>query len=231
MAYCTNCGKQLIEGSKFCSECGTAVGSVKTIETQRKMVFDGELHKCPQCGETLNAFATNCPSCGYELRGIRQSGCVNDLAQRLSESTSTKQKHELISNFYIPNTREDIYEFFILAYSNISAGDEAIDAWLAKLEQAYFKAKLAFGDSQEYDQITLSYNKIRKEYAHNKLARTTISNKSIRAIGIIVLGLIMIAIGEEIGIGYFAGILVFGGMPVALLGLILLIIAWIRKKK
>lgn len=124
MSFCTSCGKGLSADANFCSNCGTAVGTTAT--PNRKAIYEGVLHKCPQCGETLNAFATNCPSCGYELRGIRQSGCVNDLAQRLSEATSTKQKHELISNFYIPNTREDIYEFFILAYSNISAGDEAM---------------------------------------------------------------------------------------------------------
>lgn len=227
MAYCINCGTELVDGAKFCFECGTPVNNT-AHDSGRKTFFDGELHKCPQCGEILNAFVMNCPVCGYELRGIRKTSSVNDLALKLEETTSLQQKHELISNFYIPNTREDIYEFFILAYSNISAGDEAIDAWLAKLEQAYLKAKIAFGESRELAQITLSYKKIIKDYKYSKISRI-VKSKLAKSIAIIILGIIMVAWGDEIAPCMLANILVFGGFPVIALGVIMLVIP--KKKK
>ena len=73
-----------------------------------------------------------------------------------------ESKAELISNFYIPNTREDIYEFFILAYSNITAGGHGAEAWNAKLEQAYLKAQFAFGNNQEFAKIQELYDAIKK---------------------------------------------------------------------
>ena len=66
MAFCTNCGEKIAEGTKFCANCGQAVNNTST--NQRKTVYDGEIHKCPNCGETLNSFVSICPSCGFELR-------------------------------------------------------------------------------------------------------------------------------------------------------------------
>ncbi len=72
MGNCSNCGKQLVEGTKFCNECGAKVNSSDTQnKTDRKVMYAGEIYKCPHCGEVLNAFLTNCSSCGYELRGTR----------------------------------------------------------------------------------------------------------------------------------------------------------------
>ena len=85
MAYCMNCGQQLPEGAKFCSSCGTATGEVKTETAQRKTVYDGELHKCPNCGELINAFVTICPACNYELRGAKASSIVKEFAVNLEQ--------------------------------------------------------------------------------------------------------------------------------------------------
>lgn len=61
MAFCVNCGQELVEGAKFCANCGKAVDG-NSSNSQRKTVYDGELHKCPNCGETINAFVTICPT-------------------------------------------------------------------------------------------------------------------------------------------------------------------------
>lgn len=229
MAFCENCGQELPTEAKFCYICGTPTEPVSN-NLLRKTVYDGEVHKCPNCGETLDSFITKCPACGYELRGIRQNGCVHDLAKRLQDEKTAEQKHELISNFYIPNTREDIYEFFILADSNIMARDEAMDAWLAKLEQAYLKAKLAFGDDQEFAQIDASYKKICREYKRKKIIGIS-KSKVFQAFALIFLGILMVAIGEKIGIGLLATILVFGGIPFIILGCVHLVVPRkIRKK-
>ena len=69
MAFCMNCGQELPDGAKFCSSCGSAIGTVTEETNERKVTYDGKLHKCPNCGEILNSFVANCPACGYELRG------------------------------------------------------------------------------------------------------------------------------------------------------------------
>ena len=67
MAYCANCGQAHAVGAKFCANGGGALND--NFSSQRKIVFDGVIHKCPNCGEVLNSFITNCPSCGFELNG------------------------------------------------------------------------------------------------------------------------------------------------------------------
>ena len=72
MAYCVKCGKELVDDAKFCAGCGIAVDVHQSEnDEQRKTVYDGDLHKCPKCGEHLNAFVTICPVCNYELRGTQ----------------------------------------------------------------------------------------------------------------------------------------------------------------
>lgn len=207
MAFCMNCGQQIPDGAKFCSNCGTATGEVKENKSQRKTVYDGELHKCPNCGELLNSFVTNCPSCGYERRGAKATGSVRELQVKLEELYARRPQRKvhtiftqalsggqvsnadeeivgLIKNFTIPNNKEDIMEFIILASSNIDmkvygvnsqqyqtfnpAQREVSDAWLAKYEQAYQKARLMFGGTQDFMNIQGVYEQKMREIQKKK---------------------------------------------------------------
>ena len=195
MAFCTNCGQQVADGAKFCANCGTPV-SQNTSNTKRKTVFDGEIHKCPHCGEVLKAFETVCPSCKFEIRGTKSSSAVSELVKKIEELDEKKhdnsfikiikrklegtklspieeQKISLISNFPIPNTKEDILEFMILSSSHILAkkpsGDisehdkllykELKKAWKMKFEQAYDKAKICIKNDEDRAEIEQCYNK------------------------------------------------------------------------
>ena len=193
MAFCINCGQELAEGAKFCANCGKAVNNTST--NQRKTVYDGELHKCPNCGERLDSFVTICPSCGYELRGARVTSVVNDLAQKLERTESVEQKIDLIRNFYIPNTKEDIYEFFILATSNMNSDSYAVEAWYAKLEQAYQKAKLSFGNAPEFQYLSQLYNKAKKEQRTKSIARSIKKSKVLQCLLLGAIGAVMMIIG------------------------------------
>ena len=164
MAFCINCGQELVDGAKFCGNCGNAV-NVNDSNGQRKEVYDGEIHKCPNCGELLNSFVTACPTCGYELRSVKTNSPIEVLAKKVENASSLDEKIELITNFYVPNTKEDIYDFFILAVSNLEYNNYDTDgAWRAKLEQAYHKAKISFGNTNEFEYIDKLYHRTIKKY-------------------------------------------------------------------
>jgi hypothetical protein len=83
----------------------------------------------------------------------------------------------------IPNTKEDIYEFMILASSNIdvkvydlgnsryatASRKNVSDAWFAKFEQAYEKAKLTFGNTSDFENIQRIYDRTKGKIKKEKL--------------------------------------------------------------
>ena len=189
MAFCTNCGNKVSDSMKFCSECGTHVVRKSSTEaSQRKTVYDGELHKCPNCGDIIDAYETVCEACGFEIRGRKATSSVRELAAKIEAieagrtsrsagllvkriTQTDEKKISLIRNFSIPNTKEDLYEFLILSKSNIDVdvyqndspmmkSDARVavsDAWRAKFEQAYQKAKLVFAGDPRMVEIEKMY--------------------------------------------------------------------------
>ncbi len=225
--FCQYCGTKLDLGARFCKSCGkpieqsgrSAAGYVppQTEETfshkqhtERKTVYEGQLHKCPNCGELLDAFRSHCPSCGYEIRDAHSSSSVRELAQKLEQIEAERmapieekkslmkmvfgkdfkeeneveeaqerfdehkrqQKANLIINFSVPNTREDVLEFMILASSNIDVkkgiDDEVTKAWLSKLDQVYEKAKLMMGNKPSFAQIKNIYDRKKAQIKNRK---------------------------------------------------------------
>lgn len=202
MAYCRNCGTQLIEDAKFCQKCGYPSEGENTEHTQRKQEYAGKLYKCPHCGEVLKSFELNCPACGYELRGARASSAVKEFALKLEAiesrreyekprglfaaaeaqqrvSKTDEQKISLIKSFSVPNTKEDMLEFMILATSSmnmriydftntsISKSEKEINAaWFSKVQQVYEKAKRSYSADSTFTEIKALYDncneKIRK---------------------------------------------------------------------
>ena len=64
--FCPYCGTKLDEGARFCKNCGEAIcGDAQEMHrasneqaytgnpTERKTVYEGYIHKCPNCGEEL----------------------------------------------------------------------------------------------------------------------------------------------------------------------------------
>ena len=65
MAFCSNCGQKLVDGAKFCYECGTKVNdAMPSNGERRRIIYDGDIHKCPNCGEMIAPHRA-CPACGF----------------------------------------------------------------------------------------------------------------------------------------------------------------------
>ena len=155
MRYCSNCGQQVDDRANFCSNCGAAIViSSENTQSQRIAAYDGVIHKCPNCGEILNSFTSQCPACGYELRGTTASNSVKELYRNIQTAKSDSEVVRLIKMFPVPNNKEDILEFMVLASSNFNEetyieymGEENISAaWFSKIEQCHKKATLSLSN-------------------------------------------------------------------------------------
>lgn len=194
MAFCANCGHKVEERDKFCPVCGVATRKDYftgfTSENERKQSYDGEIKKCPNCGEILKSFETHCSSCGLEIRNVKVSNSVEELARKIQEIESQrttekgnnliieKQLSNVIGSFPIPNTKEDILEFMILASSNIDNSN----AWVVKVEQAYVKAARLLKGTDDFKQIDILYRDCKSRIKKKKKM-----SKPVKIIMIIVL--------------------------------------------
>jgi len=205
MAFCTNCGSYVEDGAKFCGKCGAKMSAGSTSNTKsssqadqpkphgtkRETVYEGEIHKCPNCGATLSSFMKKCPECGYELRGVASSYSVQEFSRSYENAKSNSKKTDLIRTFVIPNTKEDILEFAILASSNIDAKSysrhgnvvsggvsqqDVTEAWMAKFEQAQQKANILLTDDPYLEKINKLYSEKKKELEN---ARTISGGKKV----------------------------------------------------
>ncbi len=91
MAYCMNCGKELPDGAKFCFECGKPVQNNLTADkptAERKLTYDGAIHRCPNCGDVLDAYELKCELCGWEVRTGTSKSTVQEFVIKLQEIES-----------------------------------------------------------------------------------------------------------------------------------------------
>lgn len=152
---------------------------------------EGSLKKCPACGAPTQGFATKCSECGHDFRNIAANTSITSLFNQLNEIEGTRssnilsnfgsaltkhmgvdkitnQKKSLISNFPIPNTKEDILEFLSLALPKaqkagnfFTQSNEAnkehndfVPTWRTKCEQIIMKARFSMkGDNRTLEEI------------------------------------------------------------------------------
>lgn len=205
MAFCSNCGTKLNDGARFCQGCGAPVNNSSAERyTRREFEYEGKIIKCPNCGEPLASFQARCPACGHEIREAKVSSVVKEFASKLEAieaiadptrkgflrkklekdeiSEKEERKIELIRSFPVPNTKEDMLEFMILATScisydlydsckseSVSRGPKEVNAaWYAKVQQVYEKAKRSNFADDTFEQIEGLYIKCKGDIRHAK---------------------------------------------------------------
>lgn len=168
--FCQKCGKELRDDALFCDGCGTKIVREQPVNNNGP-VKEGQVHKCPYCGEILGAYDIVCPTCGREIRDRGVTSSVQDFFNQISKIEDEEKKIELIKTFPIPNTKEDITEFMFLASSNYDAKyyatnknkDSLASAWLSKIEQCYKKATVLFSNKADLAAIERIYNDVHSE--------------------------------------------------------------------
>ncbi len=179
----------------------------------------GDVRKCPACGAIVPSMAAKCPECGYEFTNVEANSSTRLLMQKIDEiqaqyaeltanvdnkdeSTLTRGyqvKHQLddrtaqlIQNFPIPNTREDLIEFLTLCIGNskadsvmLNGNDHVTPAWRKKLQQVIAKIKVALPNDQQAQELIEEYE--------GKRENSKKKGKKI-AIGIGVLGVLAVLV-------------------------------------
>ena len=159
----------------------------------------GDLKKCPACNAIVQSFQTKCSDCGHEFSNIEANVSIEKLFKLITEIENTpkekfgmfqedkkeayesdlvQKKAELIKNFPIPNTKNDILEFltsavpharkvktglgslfsskFIGGVSDAYKEQEIGKAWKNKCEQIILKARFSLKeDKKALDEINM----------------------------------------------------------------------------
>lgn len=121
---------------------------------------------CPCCGSRLESFTSKCPYCLNEIRDIKVSKELEKFISGLDKDISNKKLSKYIINYPVPNSKENLLEFMILATSNIDVKNDdeddiiIVDAWIKKMNQIYEKSKLSLKGSDLEKIETLYKNKI-----------------------------------------------------------------------
>ena len=177
MAFCPNCGSPVNDDAKFCSNCSYPLNQInRGLNTGPRERREGFVYKCPKCGESINAFSAVCPSCGHEFRGSQSSESLYAFVQAITNAESDGKKVDIIRTFPIPNTKEDIIEFMLIASTNM-AGEQkqsVYDAWLVKFDQGYQKARLLIRDSKEFEEVQRIYDLTQKKVKTTRVAKATL---------------------------------------------------------
>lgn len=75
MPYCNNCGKEVKEGTKFCSGCGASLSDEEeSANTRQNTVNSGT--PCPKCGSLIPFGNVACTNCGSLLNPDKHTAAI-----------------------------------------------------------------------------------------------------------------------------------------------------------
>lgn len=167
----------------------------------REQEYVGKILKCPNCGNVISSLDAVCSACGMHINGKMTSDTVLSFSERLMEierestvvnngglfsqigyeervkkarEDACSKKITLIRTFPIPCTVDEIYDFMLIAVSNINVNKsknsiwnkienngsqekELSDAWVQKMRQAYQKALVSFHSDPAFIHIKEMY--------------------------------------------------------------------------
>jgi predicted RNA-binding Zn-ribbon protein involved in translation (DUF1610 family) len=180
-----------------------------------KNIKEGEVFKCPQCGQVVNAFDTKCSACGHEFRNRSAAKSVTVFFEEYKKA-ALATRAAIVRGFPLPNTREDILSFLTLGIGNtktitdeeaktyrqgggfsekLGYRKEEIAAWQAKIEQAVAMGKIILSDAgdiallhQYEQQLKINENISGKARFKKRLVLSAVAAAALIIIVIVVYG-------------------------------------------
>lgn len=146
----------------------------KAIESNKV----GLIKKCPNCGAPYQPGSGKCPECGHlfqEIGGNSSAQKMSDGIQRIlnednkdgiiskifGEAEKRTKIEQFVSNFPIPNTKDDMLEFIASLDSKrkMKDGLDLQSAYKAKYKEVIKKAKIMFPEDEQISQAIAMTNK------------------------------------------------------------------------
>ena len=193
---CPNCGEVMKSFSANCPSCGFEIRGSRATTSVQEFAMKLEQIEQKQMPHFEEKSSVMKMVFGKDFKGddydIQQ-------AKRDFEKRRKSEKASLISSFPIPNTKEDILEFLLLASSNIdvkTTHDIVTQAWLQKLEQVYQRAQITIRNTNEFKQVKFIYDSKQKELGKQK---TNKKNKILGGVALIAAGILLYIIGMMLG--------------------------------
>ncbi len=131
------------------SQCGSKPATVKM----------GNIKRCPHCNAVVPPGKVRCEECGYEFRDVEAVSSVVKLQDALdkiimyggNEAKVEKAQAKTILNFPVPNAKEDLLEFTMVAMGrgdkyNKNDDDTVGGAYYKKFRECYEKVKMFYAD-------------------------------------------------------------------------------------
>ena len=164
---CPNCGEVLESMTAICPSCGYEIRNVKAVSSVQSFSDKLAAIEAEEMPETDNNSVLK-KVFGRDLR---------ETPKRLEEARSAfirqkqAKKINLISNYPVPNTKEDLTEFAMLVTTNLkdNSDDEIYNAWVGKLEQLYQKAEILIPTDPMFTRIKELYLKAKNKATRKKL--------------------------------------------------------------
>lgn len=134
--------------------------------------------KCPNCGAIIPSLSIKCTGCDYVFsRESESSEVAREAIERLqtmlkeidashkiiSKKKLASAKATIITTFVVPNTKEAMVNFLILAFSNIESSSETQDpaitmAWEARAISTYNLLKLQQNSDPQIESVLQKYS-------------------------------------------------------------------------
>lgn len=164
----------------------------------------GVVRKCPNCGAPIAAGSVKCTECGFEFVGIEANNSVTNLSKLLLEIESSSdprsefkeamygtsrrinQIRSTITNFPVPTTKEDLFEFILFLQpkstppkfgtTTTPAQQQLYSAYKSKYDECIGKAQLLFANDPMFQPLFEQYAANKKKWWRNlsPLAKTGI---------------------------------------------------------
>lgn len=138
----------------------------------------GNVKKCPACGASVKAMELVCSACGHEYTKLKGNSTVLELVGRIDQIELEKieatrfldsvrkfekeqefgaRKKQVIMNYPVPNSKEDIIEFLTYSISKVTSLSELDNPWAAKADEILMKARLLFKNDIEMLSVLEKY--------------------------------------------------------------------------